>query len=329
MINSEIASILEEMADILEIQDVQWKPQAYRKAARTIRSLSLDLRQIYKKGGQKALDAIPGVGAGISKKIEEYIKTGKIKAYSNLKKSLPTGVKDFMTIPGLGPKKIKKIYTQLKIKSVKELKQAIKKGKISKLEGFGKKSEQAILKSLGFRSTGVRKPLKEILSIAKKIVNYLKKLKSVKKIEIAGSIRRKKPTVRDIDILLVADNSKKVMDAFVSMANVKKVLAKGPTKASVFLREGCGCDLRVVDEKSWGAALMYFTGSKDHNIKCRQIAIKKGYKLSEYGLFKGNKLIAGKTEKEVYNRLGMNYIPPELRESRYEIFKAMKPKRLK
>jgi DNA polymerase (family 10) len=313
MINLKIARIFSEIADILEIKGVQWKPQAYRRAARTIQALYKDVKQIYKEGGIKELENLPGIGKGLAKKIEEYIKTGKIKEYSKVKKSIPKGVEEFMKIPGMGPKKIKKIYTQLKIKSVKELKSAIKKGKISKLEGFGKKSEREILKSLGFVSIATRKSLKDVLPVAKKVANYLKKLKIVKKIEIAGSIRRKKKTVRDIDILVASSDPKKVMDAFVSMPNVKKILAKGVTKSSVVLKQGYGCDLRVVDVKIFGAALFYFTGSKDYNIKCRKIAIKKGYKLSEYGLFKGKNLIAGKTEKEIYKKLGIKYIKPEKR----------------
>ncbi len=329
MINPKIAQIFSEIADILEIKGVQWKPQAYRKAVRTIQALSKDLKSIYKEEGIKGLDKIPSIGKGIAKKIEEFIKTGKIKDYIKLKKSIPKGVEEFMKIPGIGPKKIKKLYTKLKIKSLKELKSAIKKGRISKLEGFGKRSEADILKGLGLVSVTKRKSLENVLPVAKKVVMYLKKLKSVKKIEIAGSIRRRKETVRDIDILIASSQPEKVMNAFVSMPNIKRVLAKGITKSSVVLKQGYGCDLRVVDEKSFGAALMYFTGSKDHNIRCRQIAMKKGLKLNEYGLFKGKKLIAGKTEKEVYEKLGLKYIPPELRDNRHEISAVMKKKRSK
>lgn len=327
MINSKIARIFNEMADILSIKGVAWKPQAYMNAVRTILNLSEDLKEIYKKGGLKALDGLPGIGSGIAKKIEEYIKTGRIKEYERLKKSIPKGVEEFMKIPGMGPRKIRKIYKGLKIKSVAELKQAIKKGKISRLEGFGKKSEQDILKSLGLASTAkTRKPLKEVLPVAKRIVKRLKKTKSVKKIELAGSIRRKKAAIRDIDILVLSSQPKKVVDVFASMPNVKRVLAKGATKASVFLKQGYGCDLRIVDAKSFGAALMYFTGSKDFNIGCRQIAMKKGLKLSEYGLFRGKKLIAGRTEKEVFDKLGIKYVPPEERENRPK--SANKKKRL-
>jgi len=317
MINQELADIFNEIADILDIKGIDWKPNAYRNAARAIQGLSEDILVIYKKGGITALEEIPGIGEGLAKKIEQFIKTGKINEYERLKKTVPGGIKELMRIPGMGPKKIKKLYIQLKISSVKELKQAIKEEKIRKLKGFGLKSEEDILKNLGLASTArSRKLLSEVLPIAKKIVNRLKKLKSVKKIEIAGSIRRKKPTVRDIDILIVSSNPKPVMDLFVSMQDVHKIIAKGLTKSSVFLKEGYGCDLRIVAEKSFGAALLYFTGSKDFNIWCRQVAIRKGLKLSEYGLFKGEKMIAGRTEKEVLDKLGIKYIAPELRENR-------------
>lgn len=317
MINQKIADIFNEMADILEIKNIAWKPQAYQAAARTIMNLSKDLRIIYKEGGLKALDDLPGIGSGISKKIEEFIKTGKIREYEKLKKTIPQGIEELMRIPGLGPKKVKKLYACLKIRSVKELKQAIKEGRVSRLGGFGKKSEENIRKNLGLAQTAeTRKLLCEILPVAKDIVSCLKKLKSIEKIEVAGSIRRKKATVRDIDILVVSSEPKKVMDLFVSMPNVKRITAKGITKSSVFLKEGYGCDLRIVDKKSFGAALLYFTGSKEYNIWCRQIAMKQGLKLSEYGLFRRGKLIAGKTEREVLDRLGLKYIPPEKRENR-------------
>lgn len=316
MINQEIADIFNEIADILEIKDVAWKPQAYRAAARTIMDLSKDLRVIYKEGGLKALDSLPGIGSGISKKIEEFIKTGKIKKFEEIKKMIPQGIEELMRIPGMGPKKIKKLYTQLKIRSVSELKKAIKEGRISRLAGFGKKSEDNIRQNLGLAATGERKPLSEVRRVAERIASRLKKLRSVEKIEIAGSIRRKKSTIRDIDILVASSNPKPVMDLFVSMPNIKKIAAKGLTKSSVFLKEGYGCDLRVVDKSSFGAALLYFTGSKEFNIWCRQVAMKQGLKLSEYGLFKGKKMIAGRTEKEVFKKLGIKYIPPESRENR-------------
>ncbi len=316
MINQEIADIFNEMANILEIKNIAWKPQAYRAAARTIMDLSKDLKDIYRKGSINSLEELPGIGEGLAKKIEEFIKTGKIKEYEKLKKMIPQGIEELMRIPGIGPKRIKKLYTQLKVKSIKELKQAIKEGRISRLEGFGKKSEENIRKNLGLAVAETRKPLAEVLPVAERIASRLKKLRSVEKIEIAGSIRRKKATVRDIDILVVSSQPKQVMDFFVSLPDVKRITAKGLTKSSVFLKAGYGCDVRIVDKKSFGAALLYFTGSKEYNIWCRQVAMKKGLKLSEYGLFKGKKWIAGKTEKDVLDKLGIRYIAPEQRENR-------------
>lgn len=317
MINHEIADIFNEMADILEIKNIAWKPQAYRAAARTIMDLSKDLKDIYGKGGIKALEELPGIGEGLAKKIEQFIKTRKINEYEHLKKTIPKGVEKMLRVPGIGPKKVQKLYKKLHIHSIAELKKAASEGKIRRLEGFGKKSEEDILSKLGLSSTAeARKLLGEVLPVAERIVNRLKQLKSVEKIELAGSIRRKKATVRDIDILVASSEPKQVMDFFVSLPDVRKVTAKGLTKSSVFLKAGYGCDVRIVDRKSFGAALLYFTGSKDYNIWCRQVAMKRGLKLSEYGLFKGDKMIAGRTEKEVLAKLGIKYIPPEKRETR-------------
>ena len=330
MKNLEIARILYEIADILEIKNVQWKPAAYGKAARSIESLSEDIESIYKKKGKKGLDEIPGVGEGIAEKIAEYLETGKIKELENLRKKIPKGLTEIMKVQGMGPKKAAKLYKKLGIKSVKELEKAAKKGKIRKIATFGEKSEEDILLGTGMVRKGKeRKQLGVILPIAEEIAGKLK-LKSVKRLDIAGSIRRKKETIRDIDILIVAEKPKEVMDKFTTLDNVKRVLAKGTTKAAILLKEGIAVDIRIIPEKSYGAALNYFTGSKDHNIKLRQIAIKKGWKLSEYGLFrKKGKIetyIAGKTEQELYKKLGMRYIEPEMRENTGEIELAIKNK---
>ncbi|MEM2933074.1 MAG: helix-hairpin-helix domain-containing protein [Candidatus Pacearchaeota archaeon] len=323
--NSEIAKIFFEMADILEMQNVQWKPQAYRRAAKAIDSLREDVEEIYRNYGLKGLKEIPGVGENLAKKIVEFIKTNKIKAYEKLKASIPAHVAELSQIPGIGPKKIKKLYQILHIKTLKDLEKALKQHKIAKLPGFGEKSEKAIIESLKIKKEK-RRPLEEVLPIANSIVKKLKKSGVVDKIDVAGSIRRKKETVRDIDILVTSENPKKVMDVFTTLPEVSKVLAKGPTKSAVILKQGIQADVRVVPEESYGAALMYFTGSKEHNIKMREIAMKKGYKLSEYGLFdrKTGKLLASKTEEEIYNKLGMNYIEPHLRENKGEIEDAMK-----
>jgi len=329
MKNLELAGIFYEIADILEINDVAWKPQAYRRAARSIETLSKDVSKIYEKGGIPALKEIPGVGNAIAQKIEEFIKTGKIKEYSKLKKSIPGGVEAMTHIPGMGPKRALILFNKLKIKSIKDLEKAAKSGRIRKLKGFGIKSEEDILEGISLlKSSAGKMPLGTAWPIIQKIMSDLKKFKQFQKINVAGSTRRMKEVVRDFDILATSSNPKKAIDFFTKLSYVKKVVSKGSTRSSVRLDSGINCDLRVVENKSFGAALQYFTGSKDHNIRCRQIAIKKGLKLNEYGLFdsKSNKFVCGKTEKEVYKKLGMDYIEPELRENRGEIEAALKKK---
>lgn len=330
MINPELAKVFYEMADILEMQGVQWKPLAYRKAARSIETLEKDIKDIYNKNGLKGLKEISGVGEGIAKKIEQYIKTGQVNEYELLRKSVPSGVEEMMHIYNMGPKKAFRLYKELKIKSLQELESAAKMGKIRKLEGFGEKSEQDIIRGIGLAKMGQERILLgNVLPIARNIVDKLKKLKEVKKIEIGGSTRRMKETCKDIDILVISKNSKKIMDFFTSMEDVRHVLAKGPTKSSVALKQyNLNADIRVLEPKSFGSSLQYFTGNKDHNIKLRQIAIKKGYKLNEYGLFKAktDKYICGKTENEIYKKLDLKYIEPEMRENTGEIESAKKNK---
>ena len=325
MKNLEIAAIFYAMADILEIQEVEWKPRAYRKAAKAIETLSEDVEEIYNKKGLKGLMEIPGVGERLAKKIEEYIKTGRVKEYERLKSSLPAGLDELIQIPGMGPKKSYLLYKTLKIKNIADLEAAAKAHKIAKLRGFGPKSEENILRGIEiFKRGRERVLLGRALPIAQTIVDRLRQIKGVKHIEPAGSLRRMAETVGDIDILVTADNPQPVMDAFTTMPDVQEVLAKGPTKSMILLKGGIQTDVRVVEEKSFGSALQYFTGNKDHNIELRKIAIKKGYKLSEYGIFKGKKQIAGETEEEVYETLGLRWIPPELRENQGEIEAAMK-----
>lgn len=324
MKNLEIAKIFYEIADILEFQGVEFKPRAYRRAAQTIESLSEDIKDVYEKG---KLMELPGVGENISKKIEEIIKTGKLKYYEDLKKSIPVAIEELLSVPGIGPKTAKKLYDNLHIKTLADLKKALEQHKISKIEGLREKTEEKISKGIQFaEKIEKRMLLGYALPLANSIVNKLKKLPDVKSISLAGSLRRKKETIGDIDILVISKNPLKVMDAFTGMEEVKDIIAKGETKSSVRLDSGIEADLRVVEEKSFGSALQYFTGSKLHNIKIRKIAIKKKLKLNEYGIFKGNKFIAGKTEEEVYKKLGLPYIEPELREDTGEIEAAMKNK---
>ena len=321
MNNLEIAGILYEMADVLEMQGVAWKPIAYRKAARQIEKLPEEAGFVYARGGLKALEEIPGVGLHIANKIEELLKTGRLRAYEKLKRQIPSGVDEMMHILGVGPKKAARLYKELGIKSVGQLEAYATKGKIRMLEGFGEKSEQDMLRGIEMLKRGhERMLLGTALPIAREIVARLNKLSWIKIAEVGGSVRRRKETVADIDILAISTQAKKVMDFFTTMPDVAEVLAKGPTKSMIMLRQGIQADVRVLPEKSFGAALQYFTGNKDHNILLRQIAIKKGCKLSEYGLFKrSGGYVAGRTEQEVYKKLGLPYIEPELRENTGEI----------
>ncbi|MFH1420652.1 MAG: DNA polymerase/3'-5' exonuclease PolX [Candidatus Aenigmatarchaeota archaeon] len=324
MKNFEVANLLYKIADILEMQNVQWKPQAYRRAAQSIENMSEDIEVLYKQG---KLKEIPGVGKAIAEKISEYLATGKLRYYEKLKKKLPVKLDELMSVPGLGPKKIMNLYNKLHIKNVRELEAAAKKHKIQKLEGMGTKSEVDIITGIErMRRSAGRMLLGFAIPIAEDIHRKLSSLAYVKDVKIVGSYRRCKETIGDFDILVVSPKPKLVMDFFASMPNVKNIEAKGSTKTSVTLDMGMDADLRVFSKEEFGAAMLYFTGSKEHNILIRRLAMKKGWKLSEYGLFKGKKRIAGKTEQEVYRKLGMQYIPPEMREANGEIELAMKRK---
>ena len=325
MHNEEIAEIFYKIADILEMQNVQWKPRAYRAAGNAIESLGKQVSQIYKQGGLKALEEIPGVGEALAKKIEELVKTGRLRHYEKLRKKMPINLDELETVPGLGPKRLMVLYKKLGIRNLDDLRKAAEQHKIAKLPGFAEKSEQEILKAIvGQGGKGKRIPLSVAEPVANKVVAFLKKSKAALKVEAAGSLRRKRPTVGDIDILIASKKPAVVTEAFVSMPKVKKVLARGPTKSSVLLKSGLQVDIRIVKPEQWGSALQYFTGSKAHSIALRKIAIKKGLKLSEYGVFKQGKVVASKTEKQVYNALGLSYVKPELRENEGEIEKAMK-----
>jgi DNA polymerase (family 10) len=320
MTNDEIVRILREIAVYLEMQDVPFKPRAYEKAAQTIESLAEPIREIYERGGVEALEKIPGVGSSIAQKIEELLKTGRLNYYENLKSKTPVDLESLRGIEGLGPKSILKLYQKLKIKNIDDLERAVKAGKIRQLEGFGEKSEENILKGIEFvkRSSG-RFILGFVMPEIRNIENRLKKLKEAEAVVVAGSVRRRKETIGDVDILIISEKPKPIMDYFVSMPEVVRVYAHGETKSAIKTKSGIDMDLRVVPRNSYGAALNYFTGSKDHNVALREIAIKKGYKLNEYGLFKGKHQIAGKTEEDLYRALGLDFIPPEMRENKGEI----------
>jgi DNA polymerase (family X) len=327
MNNQELAKIFYKIAGFLEIKDVEFKPQAYEKAAIILENLEEDVNDIYNKGGKKALIEVSGIGRSMAEKIEEYLKTGGIDYYRKLKKEIPVDVDELTRIEGIGPKTVKALYKKLKIKNIEDLEKAVREHKVAPLFGFGERTEQNILEGIIFlkRSKG-RFLLGEILPKVKEIENKLRELEEVDKISVAGSVRRKKETIGDVDFLIATKKPGKIMDFFVSLPGTVKIWSKGKTKSSIRMKEGFDVDLRIVNKKSYGSVLQYFTGAKDHNIATRRVAIKKGLKLNEYGVFRGEKMIAGWSEKGVYKKLGLDWIEPELREDRGEVEAAGKGK---
>ncbi len=336
--NQSIAEMLREIGEYLAMQEIPFKPRAYEKAALIIDGLEKEVAESYRQGGLKALTEIPGVGISIAEKIEEFVKTGKVKYYEGLKKKAPVDLESLSRVEGLGPKSIKKLYQKLDIRNLQDLEKAAKAGKLAKLEGFGAKKEENILKGIGFaKSAGGRFLLGLMMPRIREIEARLTKVPGVTRVVVAGSARRRKETIGDVDILAVSSKLTAIMDHFVSMPEVMSVIAHGETKSSVKIRPGINIDLRVVPEASYGAALNYFTGSKDHNVALRKIAVAKRWKLNEYGLYAlagghgsggrdgggKEKMIAGKTEEEVYRAFGMDYIEPELRENAGELEAAL------
>ncbi len=326
MKNQEIARIFNEIADLLEIKnDNPFRIRAYRKAAQNIESLSEDVSEII--GSNRKLTDIPGIGKDLAEKIIEYVNTGKMQSYEELKAEVPRAILELMSVPGLGPKTAKMIYDKLGIDSIEKLEEAARSHKLQQLPKIREKTEKNILKGIEFlkKSKG-RIPLGIAWPVACDIVKALSALKEVKKIDTAGSLRRCKETIGDIDILVVSDKPEKVMDVFTNLPSVSEVLAKGETKSSIRTKDNIQVDIRVVDEKCYGAALAYFTGSKAHNIRIREMAVKKGLKISEYGVFdeKTGKFLSGAEEKDIYDALGLPWIPPELREDTGEIESALK-----
>lgn len=324
MHNQEIAKILFELAELYDMKGVQFKPRALERASETIDSLQEDIADIYKAGGIKALENIPGVGRGIAERIEEYLKTGRITEYEQMKKKFPVDVAELSSIEGVGPKLINLLYTRLKIRTVSDLEKAAKAGKLKGLPRMGAKLEAKILKGIEFKHEGGgRFALGEVLPTAREIRARLLKVKGVEAAEVAGSIRRMQETIGDIDFLAISERPAEAADFFAGMPEVEHVYAKGETKILVRLRSGIDADLRIVPKESFGTALQYFTGSKDHNVELRKIAIKHGYKLNEYGLFRGKKIVAAENEEEVYKKLGMQLPPPEIRLNSGEIDAAL------
>lgn len=325
MKNVEIARIFGDIADILKIKDEnRFKIRAYERVAATIENLPMEVETFYKTG---QLDDIPGVGEAIAKKIAELIETGKLEYYEKLKTSIPSGVLELLNIPDVGPRKAKLFFEELGIDSVKKLEEAVHQHRLQDLPGMGEKAEENIKRGIQlYNRKEQRSLLGTALPVAEDIVEQLKSLQEVQQIVIAGSLRRRKETIGDIDILITSQKPAKVMQEFIHLPQVKEVLAEGHTKSAILTQYNIQVDLRVVETDSFGAALQYFTGSKDHNVRLREMAVKQGLKINEYGVFqtKGDKKIAGKNEKEIYEILGLPFIAPELREDRGEFEAALK-----
>ncbi len=320
MRNVELARCFRDLAAYLEMEDVPFKPRAYEKAALAIESYDRPLAEVYRDGGAKALRAIPGIGASMADKLEELIKTGKCALREQYHGRMPVELATLTAIEGIGPKAVKVLYEKLAVRTVEDLEAAVRAGKVRSLPHFGERSEQKMLKALAFlRTTGGRQPLAVTLPIVEQIAAALARLPGVERVAVAGSVRRRKETIGDADLLVVARKGDAVVQAFVTLPQVERVLGQGRTKSSVKLAGGLQVDLRVVPAESFGAALCYFTGSKSHNVALRQLAIKQRLKLNEYGLFRGARRLAGRTEEEIYARLGLAYVPPELREDQGEI----------
>lgn len=321
MRNKEVAQKLYELAEYLEILgEMRFKINAYIEAARKIENLPIPIEDLAKEG---KLTEIKGIGEGIAKKIVQYLETGKIDKLEEAKQKIPPTLLELLEIPGIGPRGAYTLYTKLGIKSIDDLKKAIEEKKIREIEGFGPKKEENIMKALLDRK---KKETRRILlgiayPLSQYVVENLKNKAPIDKVEVCGSIRRMKETIGDIDILVTSKNPEKVMDTFTSMDIVKEVVARGDTKSTILTNEDIQIDVRVVEPVSFGAAVQYFTGSKQHNVKIRELAIKKGFKVNEYGVFdaKTDKRICGETEEEVYNILDLPLIPPEMREDRGEI----------
>jgi len=327
MINHNLAKILREISVLLEMKGENFKSQAYEKAAHFVEMMEEDLRDMYKKGGIKTLEDIPGVGKGIAERIEEYIKTHRIKDYENLKKQIPVNIDDLLAVEGVGSKMILRLYKELGITTRVQLEKAAKEGKLEDVDGFGKKTEENIIRSIEFlKKEHGRFVLGFVLPQAKDILERIRALPEVESAEYAGSLRRKQETIGDLDFIVFSDKPAEVIEKFIKFPEIKHIYSKGEHKVLVRLETDIDADVAVISPRSLGSALIAWTGSKQHNIAVRTLAEKKGWLLNDYGLWKGKTLLAAKTEKEVYNKLGMDWIPPEIRNGSDEIKAALEHK---
>lgn len=324
MQNHKVSTILDRVADYLEMDGVDFRSKAYRRAAHTVETLSVDIADMQKQG---KLEELPGIGKHIHAKIEEILDTGRLEYLDNLKKEFPLDLDSLMSVEGLGPKKIKLLYQELGIKNLDDLEREAKRHHIRRLKGMGAKTEAKILQNLEFARKSIgRQLLGDILPLASEIKQRISALDIVDQVKIAGSIRRRKETVGDIDILTVTEHPNEVMDYFTQMDLVEEVIVKGHSKSTVRLYNGMGADIRVFKASDFGSAMVYFTGSRELNISLRKIAISRSMKLNEYGVFRGDERLVSKTESDVFRVLGLDYIPPELRENTGEIEAAQQGK---
>ena len=325
MKNQLVAEILYKIADLLDVKgEIFFKTRAYRMAAQTIEAIDEDIETI---SNENRLQSISGVGEALAKKIKEIVETGKLEYFERLKEEIPEGLLTLLDIPGLGPKKVSALYENLDISTIKQLRKACIEGRLRDLDGFGEITERNILRGIQLREKTSGRVLLNVAYVdGNNYLDYMKRCDKIDRISIAGSLRRMKETIGDVDILASSRYPEDIMEYFVHYDDVQRVLLKGSTKTSVLLHDNLQVDLRVVKNESYGSALQYFTGSKEHNVKVRSLAIKKGYKLNEYGLFdkETEKYVAGEVEDKIYTTLGLSYIEPELRENKGEIDLAQK-----
>ena len=318
--NGDVVRALRELALFLEMDGVPFKPRAFERASYAVAALDRPVAEIEAEGGAAALEEIPGIGEGIAARIAELLRTGRIDELEALRRRTPVDVLGLTAVEGVGPRKVRALWEALGVRDVESLRRAAREGRVRTLPHFGERSEKRLLQALAFHAEAAgRRPLGEVLEIADGIERALAAVPGVEAAVVAGSIRRRRDTIGDVDVLVAAADPAPVSRAFAALPGVRSVLASGPTKTMVRLANGMDADLRVLPPVSFGAALLYFTGSKSHNVALRRLAQSRGLKLSEYGLFRGERPIAGRTEAEVYAALGMQWIPPELREDAGEV----------
>ncbi|MCI4331263.1 MAG: helix-hairpin-helix domain-containing protein [Thermoplasmata archaeon] len=314
--NADVANALREIGDLLDLQGERFKPEAYRRAGRSIESLTEDVRKIEGRG---ELESIPGVGAAIGEKIREFLRDGTIAYLQKLRELFPPGIVELMRLPGIGPKTARRFLVELKVEGAAELQAAIEAGRLQGLAGFGERKIELFRKALAARVPANRRTsMRAAWEVASAIVERLRSGAPVERVEVAGSLRRRRETIGDLDLLVTSNSPERVFDVFSALPGVKEVKLRGPTKETVIFAGDIQVDLRVVEPAAFGAAWQYFTGSKDHNVRLRSLARDRGLRLNEYGIARDEVRVAGATEEEVYRVLGLPWFPPEIRENQGE-----------